>query len=112
MTSSHGDDLNAADSARLFAMQNLSGADASINCWNDKYHFDFGGHCRRSAGRTRTATLRLHRNPPRTGRRCISAPYPDHTSGHMCQDGAHTTVLRMFFGDVIDGGYQITSAAV
>ena len=24
-----------------FAMQNLSGADASINCWNDKYYWDF-----------------------------------------------------------------------
>ena len=34
-------DLNAADSARLLALQNLSGADAAINCWNDKYHFDF-----------------------------------------------------------------------
>ena len=33
--------LNAADSARLLALQNLSGADAAINCWNDKYHFDF-----------------------------------------------------------------------
>ena len=34
-------DLNAADSARLLALQNLSGADAAINCWNDKYHYDF-----------------------------------------------------------------------
>ena len=31
-------DLNAADSARLLALQNLSGADAAINCWNDKYY--------------------------------------------------------------------------
>ncbi len=29
------------DSARLFAMQNLSAADAAINCWNDKYFYDF-----------------------------------------------------------------------
>ena len=34
-------DLSAADSARLLALQNLSGADASINCWNDKYFYDF-----------------------------------------------------------------------
>ena len=34
-------DLNAADSARLLALQNLSGADAAINCWNDKYYYDF-----------------------------------------------------------------------
>jgi hypothetical protein len=33
--------LNAADAARLLALQNLSGADAAINCWNDKYHYDF-----------------------------------------------------------------------
>ena len=34
-------DLDAADAARLLALQNMSGADAAINCWNDKYHFDF-----------------------------------------------------------------------
>src|SRR5215207_8466344 len=34
-------DFDAAASARLFAMTNLSGADAAINCYNDKYHFDF-----------------------------------------------------------------------
>ena len=33
--------LDAADSARLLAMQNLAAADAAINDWNDKYHFDF-----------------------------------------------------------------------
>ena len=33
--------LDVVDSARLLAMQNLSAADASINCWNDKYHWDF-----------------------------------------------------------------------
>src|SRR5881394_2144119 len=30
--------LDIVDSARLFAMENLSGADASIGCWNDKYY--------------------------------------------------------------------------
>ncbi len=33
--------LDAADAARLLALQNLTGADASINCWNDKYYYDF-----------------------------------------------------------------------
>ena len=32
--------FDIVDSARLFAMQNLSAADAAINCWNDKYHYD------------------------------------------------------------------------
>ena len=29
--------LDLADSARLLAMMNNAGADAAINCWNDKY---------------------------------------------------------------------------
>jgi hypothetical protein len=33
--------VDLADSALLFAMLNLSGADAGINCWNDKYYWDF-----------------------------------------------------------------------
>ena len=41
----------------------------------------------------------------------ISAPYPDHVSGHLGLDGSHTGVLRMFFGDAPAGGYQITSAS-
>ena len=33
--------VDIADSALLFGMLNLSGADAAINCWNDKYYWDF-----------------------------------------------------------------------
>jgi hypothetical protein len=33
--------LNIVDSARLFAMENLAAADASIGCWNDKYYWQF-----------------------------------------------------------------------
>src|SRR4029450_4296198 len=92
-----------------------------------------GGRGMRSHGRRRTATRRPlprrggQRSSPRpvqTTRRgsaasapyagrtaLIPAPYPDHPSGHLCNDGAHVGVLRMFFGDVIEGGYQITSAS-
>ena len=31
-------EIGLADSAHLFAMQNLVVADAAINCWNDKFH--------------------------------------------------------------------------
>ena len=41
----------------------------------------------------------------------ISAPYAEHPSGHLCLDASHTRVLQMFFGDVIEGGYQITSGS-
>jgi hypothetical protein len=33
--------LDVSDSARLFAMLNLTAADALINTWNDKYHYRF-----------------------------------------------------------------------
>ena len=104
------DEVNIADSARLLAMANLSAADAQINCWNDKYYWDFW--------RPWNAIPRAAEdgNPATTAdagwTALITAPYPDHPSGHNCNDGAHVAVLRMFFGDVIDGGYQITSASI
>ena len=99
--------LDVADTARLFAMENLSAADAAINCWNDKYFWDFWRPVmavRRAAEDNNAAT---EADPLWTP--LINAPYPDHTSGHLCLDGAHTGVLRMWFGDVIEGGFQITS---
>ena len=101
--------VDIADSARLLAMANLSAADAHINCWNDKYYWDFW--------RPWNAIPRAAEdgNPATTAEAgwtaLITAPYPEHPSGHLCNDGAHVGVLRMFFGDVIEGGYQITSAS-
>jgi hypothetical protein len=103
-------DLDVADSARLLAMQNLAAADSVINTWNDKYHFDFWRPfqaIRRAAEDGNPAT-----SSDLTWTPLISAPYPEHVSGHLGLDGAHTGVLRMFFGDAPAGGYQITSSAV
>ena len=99
--------LDNADSARLLAMMNLSGADAAINCWNDKYHFDFW----RPFQAIRKAHLDGNPDTTRdpTWTPLLTAPYPDHTSGHMCLDGAHLRVLQMFFGtDVMH--YGVTSS--
>ena len=104
--------FDVADSARLFAMQNLSGADASINCWNDKYHFDFWRPWNAIARAGEPEEGNPATEPDPTWTALITAPYPDHPSGHLCLDGAHTRVLQMFFGDVIAGGYQITSGFV
>ncbi len=100
-------DLDALDTARLLALQNLSGADASISCWYEKYHWDFWrplNAVRRAADDGNTAT-----EPDPTWLPLIAAPYPDHPSGHLCLDGAHTSILEMFFGDTIAGGFSITS---
>src|SRR5829696_1547759 len=105
-------DFDAAASARLFAMTNLSGADAAINCYNDKYHFDFWRPFQAIRRAGEPAEGNADTSPDPTWRPLLSAPYPDHVSGHMCNDGAQVTVLQMFFGDQIDGGFQITSAFV
>ena len=102
--------LDLADSARLLAMMNLSGADAAINCWNDKYHFDFW----RPFQAIRRAAEDGNPDTPvdstsATWTPLLSAPYPDHTSGHMCLDGAHLRTLQVFFGtDVMR--YGVTSS--
>ena len=101
--------LDLVDSARLFAMQDLAAADAAINCWNDKYYWDFWrpwNAIPRALEDDNPAT-----EPDSTWTALITAPYPEHPSGHLCLDGAHLRVLRMFFPDVIEGGFQITSAS-
>ena len=103
-------DLDAADSARLLALQNLSGADAAINCWNDKYHYDFWRpwNAIPRAGEDGNAATDAEAD----WTALITAPYPEHPSGHNCLDGAHVAVLRMFFGDDPEGGdFQITSTS-
>jgi len=103
-------DLDVSDAARVLAMENLAAADAAINTWNDKYHFSLWRPfqaIRGAAGDGNSAT-----SPDPTWTPLISAPYPEHASGHLGLDSSHTTVLRMFFGDVPAGGYQITSAFV
>jgi hypothetical protein len=83
-------------SSLLFAMLNLSAADAAINCWNDKYHFDFWRPWQaiHEAGSDRNRVTK----PDPTWAALLTAPYPEHPSGHLCLDGAHLKVLQMFFG--------------
>jgi hypothetical protein len=98
--------LSAADAARLLALQNLSGADAAINCWNDKYHFDFWRPW--NAITTTLNDLNDGTTTDSTWAPLIAAPYPEWTSGHNCLDASQVTVLRLFFGDA-PGRFDITS---
>jgi PAP2 superfamily len=88
--------VDLADSALLFAMLNLSAADAAINCWNDKYYWDFWRpwHAIREADRDGNRAT----EPDPSWTALLTAPYPEHPSGHLCFDGASLRVLRMFFG--------------
>jgi hypothetical protein len=87
--------VDTADSARLYAMLNLSAADAAINCWNDKYYWDFWRpwqaiHEAGTDGNRRTAA-------DASWTALLTAPYPEHPSGHLCLDGAHFQALKTFF---------------
>jgi len=88
--------VGVTDSALLFGMLNLSGADAGINCWNDKYYWDFWRPWQaiHEADRDRNRAT----EPDASWTALLTAPYPDHPSGHLCLDGAHLSVLQTFFG--------------
>jgi hypothetical protein len=102
-------DLDAADAARLLALQDLSGADAAINCWNDKYHFDFWRPWNAITTPLDDGNAGTTTDPTWTA--LITAPYPEWVSGHNCLDAAQVSVLRLFFGDT-PGSFQITSTFV
>jgi hypothetical protein len=98
--------LDAADAARLLALQDMSGADAAINCWNDKYHFDFWRPWNSITTPLDDGNAGTTTDPTWTA--LITAPYPEWTSGHNCLDASQVSVLRLFFGDT-PGTFQITS---
>ena len=77
-------------------MLNLAAADAVINCWNDKYQWHFWRlwHAIHDADRDGNPAT----EPDGSWTALLTAPYPEHPSGHLCLEGARLHVLRMFFG--------------
>jgi hypothetical protein len=88
--------VDIVDSALLFAMMNLSAADAVINAWNDKYYWDFWRPWTAIQQADRDGNPDTEPDPSWTS--LVTAPYPEHPSGHLTFDGAHLEVLKMFFG--------------
>ena len=87
------------DSARLFALAWLSGADSGINVWNNKRTYNMW--------RPSTAILNAADDDnPRTQADAAwlplinDPPYPDYTSGANGLTGAITRALANYFGDV------------
>jgi hypothetical protein len=99
--------VDIADSALLFGMLNLGGADAAINCWNDKYYWDFWRPWQAIREADRDGNRATKPDPSWTA--LLTAPYPEHPSGHLCLDGAHLRVLQMFFG-TNKIGFDVTSS--
>jgi len=103
--------LDVSDSARLFALLDLSAADTIINAWSDKYHYNFW--------RPITAIRRADDGNPATesdptwtplfdpslaaatagvGPALITPPYPDHVSGATAYTSASMHAFASFFG--------------
>jgi hypothetical protein len=99
--------VDIADSALLFGMLNLGGADAAINCWNDKYYWDFWRPWQAIREADRDGNPKTKPDPSWTA--LLTAPYPEHPSGHLCLDGALLRVLPMFFGKK-KIGFDVTSS--
>ncbi len=103
--------LDLSDSARLFAMLNLTAADALINTWNDKYHYTFWRPITAirhpddgnpatvtDAGWTPYFDPTRVPLPGETGPALITPPYPDHSSGATAYASASMAALTTFFG--------------
>ncbi len=89
--------LNTVETARLFAMGNLVGADALIACFDAKYHYlfwrpQFAIPLGESDGNPSTA------GDPAWKPLLGAPPHPEYPSGHGCLTGAEAEVLTTFFG--------------
>ena len=115
--------LDVSDSARLFAMLDLSAADAIINAWNDKYHYRFwrpitaihndDGNPATAADPTWTPLF----NPALSveiagiGPALITPPYPEHPSGATTYASASMHAFASFFGtDEMGVPFYLTSS--
>jgi PAP2 superfamily len=77
------------ENARLFALLNISMADAAISCWDAKYAFHFW----------RPVTAINFAEPNLNWASFIvTPPFPDYVSGHSTFSGAAATVLALFYG--------------
>lgn len=78
--------LNLTDSARLFALLNVSMADAALVCWECKYKFDIW----------RPVTA-LRESDPTWVPLLPTPPFPAYTSGHSSFSGSAAAALEAFF---------------
>jgi hypothetical protein len=90
-------ELDAVQTARLFAMGNLAGTDALIACFDAKYHYlfwrpQFAIPQGESDGNP--ATVGDPAWKPLVG----TPPHPEYPSGHSCLTGAVVETLSTFLG--------------
>jgi hypothetical protein len=94
--------LDVTDSARLFALLDLSAADAIINAWNDKYYWNFWRPITAIRRTDPTWTPLFDPSLPVAtagiGPPLITPPYPEHPSGATTYASASMHAFASFFG--------------
>lgn len=88
--------LNLEENARLFALLNLSMADAAIACWDAKF---FYGYWRPETAIRDTGIKNPGVEPDPNWIPLMPSPtFPDYTSGHSTFSRCAATILTNFFG--------------
>ena len=86
-----------SENARLFALLNVSIADALISCWDAKVHFNFWRPI--TAIRLANTDGNDATDVQATWVPLITTPpYPDYDSGHQSVSGSAQAILTAFFG--------------
>lgn len=84
------------DSARLFALANLSMADATITAWDSKVYYNFWRPVTAINEGDNDGNPKTE-GDPLWNSLVPSPPYPDYTSGANNQTGAFTRTLELYF---------------
>jgi hypothetical protein len=101
--------LNQVQQARLFAMTNTAGADAFINCWDDKAAYNFWRPVTAiqlgdddgnpdTVGDAEWQPFISTLPGPQPGSFLPTPPYPDHPSGYNCLSASMMYAAKRFFG--------------
>jgi hypothetical protein len=90
--------LDIVEQARLFAMVNMAGADASINCVDDKIHWNFWRPITAIHNGDDDGNKKTIGDPTWTSM-VPSPPYSEHASGYNCASGAFMHTAAQVFGN-------------
>ena len=96
-TISQTEGLSLVEDARLFGMLNVAGADAIINCWNDKRFHAFWRPITAIREGDNDGNPRTVGDPSWTPLEA-TPPYSDHSSGYNCIAGSLMNTGKAFFG--------------
>ena len=90
--------LSLSDTARVTALFYLAASDASVACWEAKYHYNFWRpQAAIVAGDVDGNAVTV--GDPAWLPLVPTPPHPDYPSGHTANSGAMAAVLTLLFGD-------------